>query len=1400
MHSVCRLLGCLAAAVACAAAAAGEPAAAFLVTKMPVEKLGREAQAARALAKKLASATAIAPAAEGTFADEKGQPVELARFAVIWFHQGDDVEADEAVYNPKTVEALRKFVEAGGGLYLSGAALAMVNALRVEPSHARLGGPGNDASPAALVPIETRHPIFRGLPDGHVPISDRGYPAFSDFHGSGGPSKGMLLARSPGGSENPLAEYELGKGRIIVVGWRLPHYAYAQNPHRGNLERLTANILAYLAAPKTWAKVVVKPLPKPAAPPPAQAYVAAGISEKAVESLELAINDLIATFGERYPKGAQFRQRLDALKAALKAADAKTPKETRDKLDSDFLTLQREALLANPLLDFDRILLVKRGERSPRLGLVQNWESNSSLPHTGYDDEIAILSDYKAEGKLSTLFRPEGTRFVGDLDLHWDAHKLLFSMPGTNGRWQVHELNLPKVLEPSGGCQVRELPLIIQPDVDNYDACYLPDGRILFTSTACFTGVPCVTGSSHVSNIYLYDPSLPKVPIPSGGSNVGTNLPKLSDPSAGHAAGGYGNIRRLTFEQDHDWCPTVLNNGRVLYLRWEYSDIPHFVSRILFHMNPDGTEQMEYYGSNSYWPNANFYARPCPNHPTRFVGIVGGHHDSPRMGELVLFDVAQGRREADGVVQRIPGRGKPVEPRILDGLVGASWPKFLHPWPLSDKYIITACKPTANSRWGIYLVDVFDNMVLLKEEPFYALLEPIPLAKRPRPPVIPDKVKLDRKDAVVYMPDVYAGKGLRDVPRGTVKKLRLFTYQFAYHGMGGQVHRVGLDGPWDVKRIIGTVPVEPDGSAYFRVPANVPISLQPLDGEGKALQLMRSWMTAMPGEVLSCVGCHESQNSSPPNHHAAAFNRPPSDITPWYGPTRGFSFKREVQPVLDYYCVGCHDGATPLTADGKPLPDFTDRPEVHPAARDKGYNGGTKFSPSYLALRAYVRGHTIESDIHLLYPGEFHADTTQLVQKLRKGHSGVQLDPEAWDRLITWIDLNTPYHGTWHEIIGMGRVQAQRDRRRAMDKLYAGLDEDPEAIYPATYKPPESFAPRAASREPEIANRKSEITNVPGWPFDAAEAKKRQAASGPVELSLELGSGIKLELVRIPAGEFLMGDPAGDADERPIARVKIPQPFWMAKYETTNEQFALFDPAHDSRIEHGDFLQFSIRERGYPVNGSRQPVCRVNWHQAAAFCRWLADKTGLAFTLPTEAQWEWACRAGADTPMSWGAVETDFAKLANLADHTLRFVDTFGWGLPSGAVPPWRPAIEEVNDGFKVSAPVGSFAPNPWGLHDMHGNVWEWTRSTNMAYPYREDDGRNVATADGRSPTGGLPQSQIANRGPQIAQRLVVRGGSWYYRPKQARCAYRLSYAPWHRVFDVGFRVVAPIEPRQAAR
>ena len=329
-------------------------------------------------------------------------------------------------------------------------------------------------------------------------------------------------------------------------------------------------------------------------------------------------------------------------------------------------------------------------------------------------------------------------------------------------------------------------------------------------------------------------------------------------------------------------------------------------------MNPDGTGQIEYYGSNSYWPNSTFYAKPLPGQTSKFVGIVTGHHGVPRMGELVLFDIGSGRQEDSGAVQRIPGYGKPVEGIIKDQLVNDSWPKFLHPQPIADKYFLVACQPNNKAGWGIYLVDVFDNIVLLREEPGLALLEPIPLKKTPRPADHPGQGQAGSRRSPRWRSRTFTrSAACRMCRAGSVKSLRVYEYVYSYRNMGGH-YAIGMEGPWDVRRLLGTVPVQPDGSSYFEIPANTPIAFQPLDAEGKALQLKRSWMVGMPGERVSCMGCHDNQNSGAmAMKPTTAQQQAPAKLKPWYGPTRGFSFLREVQPVLDKYCVGCHDGKEP---------------------------------------------------------------------------------------------------------------------------------------------------------------------------------------------------------------------------------------------------------------------------------------------------------------------------------------------------------------------------------------------------------------------------------------------------------------------------------------------------------
>jgi len=238
----------------------------------------------------------------------------------------------------------------------------------------------------------------------------------------------------------------------------------------------------------------------------------------------------------------------------------------------------------------------------------------------------------------------------------------------------------------------------------------------------------------------------------------------------------------------------------------------------------------------------------------------------------------------------------------------------------------------------------------------------------------------------------------------------------------------------------------------------------------------------------------------------------------------------------------------------------------------------------------------------------------------------------------------------------------------------------------------------------------------------------------------------------VPAGEFLMGEEK--------QRAKIEKGFWMSRCEITNEQFKQFNPAHESRTEERHGYQFGVT--GYDLDQRDQPVVRVSWDDAMAYCRWLSQKTGKKVTLPAEAQWEWACRAGSATPFWFGDLDTDFSKFANLADTMLANFSgnpyVQDWKAAAHKNPNkydnWIPQDSRFNDGGFVTEPVGKYAPNPWGLCDMHGNAAEWTSS---------------ACQDGEK---------------------IVRGGSWYDRPSRSTSSFRLSYRPYQKVYNVGFRVI----------
>lgn len=990
------------------------------------------------------------------------------------------------------------------------------------------------------------------------------------------------------------------------------------------------------------------------------------------------------------------------------------------------LACKRAILLGNPLLDADKIVAVRyklganaRKAMAPQLGTQSNnWSNQESARRQGFDAEIVELSDLREGIRIRKVYRPSNTSSIADLKLHWNGDRVMFTQVGADKRWNVFEVKLD-------GNGYRPLVENEEPDLEFYDGTYLPDGRVIAVSNIGYQGVPCVNGSDPVGNMILFNPE---------------------DKS----------LRRLTFDQDANWNPVVMNNGRVMYTRWEYTDLTHYYSRIVMHMNPDGTENKALYGSGSMFPNSTFDIQPLPGLGSAFIGIISGHHGVARSGRLILFDPAKGRKGNQGMIQEIPYRNRPIQELVKDRLVDGVWPQFIKPTPVSDKYFLVAAKLDANALWGIYLVDVYDNVTCIYQSEGEGYISPVLVQKRITPPLIPDRVKLGDKEATFFIQDIYEGEGLRGIPRGTVKSLRLHAYEYAYVKTPSDHNWHGIQSGWDIKRILGTVPVEEDGSVIFKAPANTPISIQPLDKDGVAIQWMRSWVTGQPGEMVSCVGCHEDQNQIPIPKRVIASRKSPSPLTPPEGGTRSFTFDLEMQPILDRACIACHNG------DGKTF-------DLRGGRKDnRGY--GT----SYLNLHPYVHRQGGEGDMVVLQPYEYHPNTSELVRLLKKGHYNVELTDKEWATLYNWIDYNAPDKGyfnanaiTAFPYQGYDQIQ----RRKELNDKYAGgsgVDWKKEIADYADYLKQQGTVNPVIP--PKVAPVKEKTWKVKGWPFDAAEAKTMVETEREKRKVVEIAPGVQVTFVRIPAGEFVMGSYHGEPDARPTTKVKIDKGFWMAELETTNRQYQVIDPAHDSRYIDEQWKDHV--DQGYPANEPQQPVIRVSYNDAMDYCRKLSEKTGLKITLPTEAQWEWACRAGSDQAFWFGGLNADFGKKDNLADKTTLLFAVSGVDpKPMAKTDSWYkyytflPKEEGVDDGSLVTVGGKVYEANPFGLYAMHGNVAEWTRSDYIPYPYHE-------------------------KPKQISELKVVRGGSFIERPKFSASYSRKGYYPYQRIFNVGFRMI----------
>ncbi len=660
-------------------------------------------------------------------------------------------------------------------------------------------------------------------------------------------------------------------------------------------------------------------------------------------TLRAAIRDLVATFGPRYPKGAEFLKRLDA---------GVSPQE--------FAALQREALVANPLVSGQPLLFIVRHPYKPDHHNTDTLFKTGEINTGKFEGGSAMKVIDLARGGEATPLVELATGVVRDPEMDFSGGRILFSMrKDIRDDYHIYECR-------SDGRGVRQLTFA--GGISDIDPLYLPDGSIVFSSTR--EPKYCMCNRHIMANLYRME---------ADGANI-------------------HQIGKSTLFEGHG---ALMPDGRILYDRWEYVDRNFGSAQGLWTVNPDGTGHAVYWGNNKMSPGAVIQARVLPG-TDRVVCTFGSCHDRP-WGAIAVVDRSLAIDGRAAVVRTWPASAIEHVDRGGFDEFKAIYPKYQDPYPLSDKYILCSRMTGHGEQMGLYLLDVFGNEILLHVEG-PGCYDPMPLAARPRPPGIPTRRDFANKEGYFYVADVYQGTHMAGVKRGAVKWLRVVESPEKRFWTGPNWFGQGAEAPamnwhdFNNKRILGTVPVEADGSAHFAVPADRFVYFQLLDENGMMVQSMRSGTIVQSGEWQGCAGCHDERRSAPVSDaRALALRRSPSRLNGWHGAPHYFNYRTDVQPVFDKYCVRCHDAGTQAGAKLLLVGD-----------RDLIFN----FSYNELWRKKYI--HVVgagPAEVQPAYSWGSHA--SKLVAAIRKCRDKYQVSDEDLDRVITWVDLNAPYYPTY---------------------------------------------------------------------------------------------------------------------------------------------------------------------------------------------------------------------------------------------------------------------------------------------------------------------------------------------------------------------------------------------------
>lgn len=635
---------------------------------------------------------------------------------------------------------------------------------------------------------------------------------------------------------------------------------------------------------------------------------------------------------------------------------------------------------------------------------------------------LCIAKVENGEVEITTLLE-DADGVIRDPDVSYDGKRILFAWKKSYNKDDYHLYELDTEDNSIKQLTFGEFHA-------DFEGKYLPNGDIIFNSSRCEQTVDC--WKTEVSNLYLI-------------KNDGRFL------------------RRIGFDQVQTTYPTVMDNGKVIYTRWDYNDRGQTFPQPLFTMNPDGTAQTEYYGNNSWYPTTITHARQIPG-TNKVMATFCGHH-TWQQGKVGIVDPAKGRQENSGIQLIAPKREE--EPVRIDRY-GQEGIQFQYPYPFNEEYFLASCDPInqgTGNPFFLYFMNANGRREVVAYDDKFDCKQAVPLAAREKAFVKPTHVDYTKDKGYYYVQNVYHGEGAKGINKGTIKKLRVVSIEFraapirGNHGSNDEGGvRVGNlsstpialgQGAWDVKKVLGEVAVEADGSAMFEVPARTPVYFQLIDTAGYVAQTMRSWSTLQPGETYSCIGCHEDKNESVPMaNKSLAMAKGVQPLHPFYGMNEGFSFRKYIQPILDENCVSCHNNRhSKMLNEGtnsiaeivnEDVKNNTDENSAF-SLLDKPVNAhaaGREWNDAYLNLlqasyntKQRGRDRTFQGSfkselvnwpgmqsVPTLLPPYFRGSaTSQLMKMLEKGHGKTKLSQKELNIIACWIDLQVPYCGDYKE-------------------------------------------------------------------------------------------------------------------------------------------------------------------------------------------------------------------------------------------------------------------------------------------------------------------------------------------------------------------------------------------------